>query len=73
MVEVAPRDQGEVEADPMDGVLCMHCGSGEDDNLLLLCDGAQFDQVACAEGVQHLTRGSKRTRARCDDAGAGSW
>lgn len=41
------RDQGAEEPDPMAGVLCMHCGSGEDDNLLLLCDGATCFASQC--------------------------
>ena len=40
MLEVPERDQASQEPDPMAGVLCMHCGSGDDDDLLLLCDGA---------------------------------
>lgn len=40
VLEVPERDQASQEPDPMAGVLCMHCGSGDDDDLLLLCDGA---------------------------------
>ena len=36
----------------MAGVLCMHCGSGDDDDLLLLCDGAPVSPVwFCCSGI----------------------
>ena len=45
-VEVSDRDQrpedgddGEAE-DPMANVACLECGRGDDDEHLLLCDGA---------------------------------
>jgi hypothetical protein len=59
VLDVPERDQASQEPDPMAGVLCMHCGSGDDDDLLLLCDGAPHNcpvariPVATAQSI-HL-------------------
>ncbi len=42
VLDVVEKDQAAAEADPLAHVQCLHCGSGDDDNLLMLCDGARL-------------------------------
>mmetsp|Transcript_8248 Transcript_8248/g.24625 ORF Transcript_8248/g.24625 Transcript_8248/m.24625 type:complete len:552 (-) Transcript_8248:3183-4838(-) len=57
VLDVPERDQASVEADPLAHVHCLRCGGGEDDHLLLLCDGCDRAMHTFCAGLSEVPEG----------------